>query len=383
MKAAFFFDTYLLRDNSNYYGMTLTYDFFHRRYLNVFDNIIVSTRVKDIIYEIGDYSGYKKTNGKKVQVVPIEKYKNIPDIIFKKRKIKKEIESIIDKVDKVIIRLPSIIGLCALDIVIKKKKNYIVEMVACPWDGYNNHTNIVGKLVAPFMYFKTKNKLKNASKVLYVTDKFLQKRYPTKGISYSCSDVELYENSKNVLESRIKNINTKKDVISLMTIGNVNMKYKGHEYVIKAISLLKKEGLKYKYYLIGNGNFDRLKKMSVKYGVKDDVVFLGSLNHDEVFEKLKNIDIYIQPSLQEGLPRALLEAMNMGCPCIGSDVGGIPELLSKKVIFKRKKYKELAYLIKNFNSKKMLSEAKKNYNKSLRYSKENLEEKRIKIYKNI
>ena len=39
MKAAFFFDTFLIEDNKNFFGMTLTYDFFKNRYLKYFENI--------------------------------------------------------------------------------------------------------------------------------------------------------------------------------------------------------------------------------------------------------------------------------------------------------------------------------------------------------
>jgi glycosyltransferase involved in cell wall biosynthesis len=43
---------------------------------------------------------------------------------------------------------------------------------------------------------------------------------------------------------------------------------------------------------------------------------------------LDRIDIYLQPSRQEGLPRALIEAMARACPALGSTAGGIPELLA-------------------------------------------------------
>ena len=47
---------------------------------------------------------------------------------------------------------------------------------------------------------------------------------------------------------------------------------------------------------------------------------------------LDGIDLYLQPSYIEGLPRALVEAMNRGCPALASNVGGIPELLGKECL---------------------------------------------------
>lgn len=48
---------------------------------------------------------------------------------------------------------------------------------------------------------------------------------------------------------------------------------------------------------------------------------------------LDQLDLYIQPSFTEGLPRALIEAMSRGLPALASDVGGIPELLDAEYMF--------------------------------------------------
>ena len=66
---------------------------------------------------------------------------------------------------------------------------------------------------------------------------------------------------------------------------------------------------------------------------------------------MDTLDLYIQPSNTEGLPRALIEAMSRGCPCVGSDAGGIPELLASPCIFKKKNIgdliKTIQYVIEN------------------------------------
>ena len=79
MKALFIFDTLLVKKNNDYFGMTLTYDFFKNRYLNFYEEITVSTRYKDEKNVKGDINGYKITNGEKVNVIPIKNYSKIPD----------------------------------------------------------------------------------------------------------------------------------------------------------------------------------------------------------------------------------------------------------------------------------------------------------------
>ena len=81
------------------------------------------------------------------------------------------------------------------------------------------------------------------------------------------------------------------------------------------------------------------------------------------------MDIYVQPSLQEGLPRSVIEAMSVGLPCIGSDVAGIPELLDKEWVFKRKgnKAEEIAELLKNIEKDSLRKQAERNYKESSLY----------------
>lgn len=383
MNAAFIFDTIILKKDENFYGMTLNYDFFKNRYLNMYDSIIVSTRVMDF-NKIKGTEGYRKLNGDGVKFTPIVNYKQMPDAIKNRHKIKKELEKVIDQVDVVIIRMPSVLGILACAICNKKEKKYIIEMVACAWDGYINHRNSIGKAIAPIMFLATKKYVKKAPNVIYVTNRFLQKRYPTNGAQCSCSDVILNELEDNCLKDRMKkieNLNIKK--MKICTVANVEMKYKGHIYVFRAIKELKKYGYDIEYYLIGNGNKSYLEREAKNLGISKNIIFVGSVPHDDVIKKIKDMDVYIQPSLQEGLPRALIEAMSTGIPAIGSSAGGIPELLNKEMIFKVKQTNQLIDIIKNITKSKLKKEANYNYTKAENYKPSKLNDLRTEFYTNI
>lgn len=264
--------------------------------------------------------------------------------------------------DLCIMRLPSPVGIKACRISRKIGKPYLVEVVGCIWDSYWNY-GIRGKIMALPGFLITRDFIRKAKYVTYVTQDFLQKRYPTNGKSIGVSDVEMPKIEEQVLRSRLNLIDEKRDKIILGTVAAVDVKYKGQKNVIQALGALKRRGMSdYKYWLIGAGNPKRLKLLSKKYDVEDQVIFMGSKPHEEVFSLLDKIDVYIQPSYQEGLCRALLEALSRGCPSIASNVGGNYELVDKKAIYKNgiQCYKQIARLIQGLSINEMKVQAKKN-----------------------
>ena len=106
------------------------------------------------------------------------------------------------------------------------------------------------------------------------------------------------------------------------------------------------------------------------------------MSHHKVFEWLDTIDIYVQPSNTEGLPRALIEAMSRGLPAFGSNVGGIPELLESQFIFsnRRKKVDEICNILLSFNKDTMKKQARRNYEEVKKYDKEIIEERRKRFF---
>ncbi len=78
---------------------------------------------------------------------------------------------------------------------------------------------------------------------------------------------------------------------------------------------------------------------------------------------------YIQPSKQEGLPRALIEAMNKACPALGARTAGIPELLSEECIFKPGSVSQIVEIIKLIDQQWLIREAGMNFEASKDYLK--------------
>ena len=384
MKVAFFHDAPLIRANDGVvYSLDFTYDIWER-YLSVFDSLVVSTRMTEC-NEPETFNRLGLSSGPGVVFSPVTSYSTRYAPVFNKRAIAGEIRSVLSRVDCAIVRLPSSIGRIACEEAIKMDKPYLVELVGCPWDSLWNHS-WQGKLVAPLRYFSTKKRVRDAKYVVYVTHHFLQERYPTKGKWISCSDVTLDEFDEKILERRIAKIQNKsdKEAIILGTTGAVHVKYKGQQYVIKALARLKKKGLgNFRYQLVGGGDQSYLKSVAQRYGVSEQVEFVGKISHQEVFEWLDEIDVYIQPSETEGLPRALIEAMSRGLPCLGSRAGGIPELLEEKCLFgkTRRNVDEIVELLEGLTKDSMKKQARLNFEESKKYDKEVLEHQRRQFLK--
>lgn len=287
----------------------------------------------------------------------------------------------IKECDIVIIRVPSSSANIAIKNALKYKKKLIVEVVGCSFDALWNK-GIKGKIMAIPSFFQMKHYVKIAPNVIYVTNSFLQKRYPNFKNNIGCSDVEINNLDEIILKKRLDKLKDKSNNLKMIigTCGGIDVEAKGHKYVFYAIKKLKEQGIiNIEYQLVGNGNKHKLLKLAQKLDIVENIKFLGSVPHDKIFEWMDNIDIYIQPSCQEGLCRSIIEAMSRGCPCIASNAGGNPELISNKYIFIKRNIKDLTNKIKLIMNENLDEIAQKNFEKAKLYEKKVLDSKRNKF----
>jgi glycosyltransferase involved in cell wall biosynthesis len=105
---------------------------------------------------------------------------------------------------------------------------------------------------------------------------------------------------------------------------------KGNVVLVRALAALRARGtVGFEAAILGGGQeLDALRQLSAELGLADRVDLPGVVSMGpELFAYLDRADLFVLPSLTEGLPRALIEAMARGLPAIGSRTGGIPELL--------------------------------------------------------
>lgn len=136
--------------------------------------------------------------------------------------------------------------------------------------------------------------------------------------------------------------------------------------------------------LIGAGDLEQVIKNKVKQlGLKDCVEFLGLKAN--VYQYLNEADIFVLPSLWEGMPITLIEAMATGLPIVATKVGGIPDMIEDNVtgllvdVNKEKIAEALLKLIYDSSLRQKLGTAARLY--SQRYSVQEMKKQYVKLYK--
>mgnify|MGYP001572005738 CR=1 FL=1 len=120
------------------------------------------------------------------------------------------------------------------------------------------------------------------------------------------------------------------NVKTIITVSRL-VKKNGVKDLIDAIAIIKKEIPDIKLLIVGDGEQAKeLKTKSLLLGLKNNTEFVGEISHDLLPQYLAMANIFVRPSLSEGLGTAFLEAMAAGLPVVGTAVGGIPDFLKDK-----------------------------------------------------
>lgn len=321
-----------------------------KRYLNISTKLTFAAKKDSRVYSVEDAISKFNYISKEINYIELKNLTASVKSIFsisKRCYNNKILRELVKENDFIIVRVPcedqgKVIKYCK-----KYNKSYMVELVGCPWDAYWNHS-IKGKLVAPIMYLSTKKVVRNSPNTIYVSRRFLQERYPTKGYQISCPDVILEKPDPKVLDKRLKKIErrSRESVFILGLIGSMDVNYRGHETVIQAIFELKNRGFHCKVRFLGPGSGNRWIYLADKLGIGDRIEICGVLPSGlPVLQWIDGIDILTMPTQQETLGRAIIEAMGRGCPVIGSLETAIGEQIGSDCLCHAKDKDELANII--------------------------------------
>jgi len=353
---------------------------FWARYLEVFDEVHLVARAE---FHSEPPTGWNLATGPGIKAVPVPYFIGPWEFIKNYANVRKAVNRVALDAEAVILRLPCTIG-TEVRASLPSRRPYAVEVVA---DSYDSMApgSIRHPLRPLFRWWfprVLKQQCLEAMAAAYVTKEALQRRYPCPKFSVSLSDIQLPEET---LISKPRPLREAIGTCTLIFVGTMAQLYKAPDVLIKAVAVCVQEGLDIKLILLGDGLYRaELEALAATLGLGERVCFQGLLPTSEaVREELDQADIFVLPSHQEGLPKAMIEAMARSLPCIGSTVGGIPELLASEDLVPPGDVTALASKIREVatNPERMARMSARNLQKAKDYTDEVLSEQRKEFYR--
>ncbi|RCW36720.1 glycosyltransferase family 4 protein [Marinilabilia salmonicolor] len=115
-------------------------------------------------------------------------------------------------------------------------------------------------------------------------------------------------------------------VLNILSVGRHHWK-KGYHFALDACCLLKKRGVRFKYLIVGGAPGEELLFQQHDLDLKDEVEFLGKIPHDKISGIYEQADVFLLPSVEEGIANVVLEAMALGVPVVSTNCGGMSEVI--------------------------------------------------------
>jgi glycosyltransferase involved in cell wall biosynthesis len=305
--------------------------------------------------------------------------------------------------DAVLMRVPSFLANCIEPILRKRGHPYGLEVVGDPYDGLG--PGAIRHLLRPLLRIIIPRRLRqqcsHAAGVAYVTRSALQQRYPGGGLMVGVSDAAIPRHafadstftthypslSLATAQLAIPKVAVHQGPLRLICVGSLEQFYKGHDVLLRAVSSCISQGVDLRLCLVGDGRIrPKIEALAKELGIDHYCEFAGHLTQSSaVLAELDKSDIFVLASRTEGLPRAVIEAMARGLPCISTRVGGIPELLAEEDLVPPDDSMALAVKIKEVaeSPERRGRMSSRNVAEAREYLEETLQTRRTEFYRHI
>ena len=356
---------------------------FWSRYLEVFRSVRVVARIRAV--QTVDPS-WSEVGGPGVTLVAVPYYVGPREYLRRRAAVQRVLAAALPARSALIIRASSVLGSALVRGLGRSGRPFGVEVVADPHDVFAPGA-VAHPLRALFRWRFARvlrRQCARAVAVSYVTQEALQRRYPggPRARTFACSDVELPEAAFAAGPRTARS----GEAFVLIGIGSLQQRYKGFDVLIQAVARCRRRGLDLRLVLLGDGKHRaELASLAASEGVGERVEFAGWVaSKAEVRSRLDGADLFVLSSRAEGLPRALVEAMARGLPCIGTRVGGVPELLTADCLVPANDAEALAEAIGALlrSPERLTASSARNWTKaSTEFSEEVLRARRIEFYR--
>lgn len=313
------------------------YDFF-ARYLQVFERVTVLSRVRDA-EELPRSA--RRADGEGVRFYDLPDFHGASGTLVGALPAARAVARAVDahRGELFMLRPPGPVSLLTYAALERRRAPFAVELVTDPAETFRASafgSPLLSLLRRPLAGAFARM-CRRALAVSYVTERHLQARYPARApeLGRACPDgdlpADLFERHAPV-RARLERSELRLERARLFLTGRMDRPFKGIDVALRALAALRARGREVSLEIAGGGRlFEEYRALASRLGVADAVEWLGEVSdHAALLEALEESDIFVLPTRREGLPRALLEAMALGLPCLATPIAGIPELLDRE-----------------------------------------------------
>jgi glycosyltransferase involved in cell wall biosynthesis len=183
-------------------------------------------------------------------------------------------------------------------------------------------------VLAHVLSVSLRQQVRDAVAVGYVPSPELRERYPAQPAA-ATEDYSSLALAEDAIVPAPRRITTVPTPLRLVTVCSIDFPYKGVDVLVQAVGILRRSGVDATATVVGEGRLrEQYRQDSIARGLGDVITFTGQVGSGRAIrDNLDKADVFVLASLTEGLPRAMVEAMARGLPCVGTSAGGIPALL--------------------------------------------------------
>lgn len=299
------------------------------RYLDVFSTVIIAARVSAVREPS---AGCVRASRANVEFCDLPPYAGLSGLVQNIATIRRSLNWAVRIAPAIIVRTPSPLAYLTCRVAAGAGRPFAAEVVGDPDQVFapGAFRHPLRGSIRRAATAAQRRIAREALAVLYVTSERLQQRYPTRGQAFAASDAVLDDSAFNERAPLERN---GAGPFVLAAVGGLDQPYKGTSILLQAVSRLRRRGVPVTLRVVGSGRLlSDFRQESEALGISADVEFLGQLDSTGVRRTLDSAHLFVLPSLTEGLPRALLEAMARGMAAVASNVGGVPELLPSQCL---------------------------------------------------
>lgn len=314
--------------------------------LETFDRVVLVARVQDGTG--GQCPANYRIDAPSVSICELPGYSGPWQYLLKMPALRRRIRQAVAGTDARLLQMPGLVAYLVWRELKRVQGPFGLELMGDPWDALGPGTtkDMFRPIYRRIAARKTRLMCAEAGAVLYWSRRMLQQRYPCAAGAHTAVAPRIVLScgyaSAEAMKDRVDRTHKLRfsgDAGPLPTLGFIGsfaQLYKGPDILLRAIATCRKRGLQLRVRFVGEGRYrEAMERLARELSLGGSVTFLGPLDFGKpVFDFLDSVDLFVMPSRAEGLPRALVEAMARGCPCIGAEVGGIAELLAREDLFR-------------------------------------------------